>query len=143
MTNEELYEASQKYRERLDNSRREQDAKFDKNLLSLSAGSFGVSFAFIGQVVPMASATHIPFIVLSWACFAVSILSIVVSFRISSFIHRKLIEQENKNLALQYEGKPAEYKVKGVSVDIFNYTALTTFIGGIVCLLLFVVKNLA
>jgi hypothetical protein len=56
----------------------EMDARFDRTLFTIAAGSFGLSFAFIEKIVPMATASMPCLLVLSWACFALCLIVIVL-----------------------------------------------------------------
>jgi len=87
---------------------------FDKQMLLLSSGSFGVSFAFIKDVVP--PPWHHPFfLILSWVLFAFCILIVLFSFIASQKAHdleishldknyRNSTDIERKNLWTQWTG---------------------------------------
>jgi hypothetical protein len=84
----------------------ETDARFHKNILAIAAGSFGISFAFINQIVPLNSAVHTTVLVLSWLFFGLSIVCSVLEPRVGSLIQDKLLDDIEKNIELGYEGKP-------------------------------------
>jgi len=124
----------------------ETDARFHKNILAIAAGSFGVSFAFINQIVPLAGAAHIAVLVLSWLFFGLSIVCAVLEPRINSVIQDKLLDDIEKNINLGYEGKP--YKQSNKRLLMFptralNWLSFILFAGGVLCLLCFVYINTA
>jgi hypothetical protein len=120
----------------------EMDARFDKALFTIAAGSFGLSFAFIDKIVTLASAQLTWVLVASWVCFAGCLIVIVLGHLLSAEAYRKQRDNVARNMALQFEGKPAENDVTKDSVSPCNYTALFAYIGGIICLLSFVLLNL-
>jgi ABC-type siderophore export system fused ATPase/permease subunit len=120
----------------------EMDARFDKALFAVAAGSFGLSFAFIDKIVSLASATYLSLLVTSWACFAVCLIVMVLGHLLSAKAYWKQRDNVARDMARQFEGKPTENKIARDSVSPCNYIALSTYIGGIICLLLFVALNL-
>jgi hypothetical protein len=54
--------------------------EFDRAILTLSAGSLGLSLAFIKDIVPLNQAVHVLFLFTSWYCFGAAILLTLVSF---------------------------------------------------------------
>ena len=123
----------------------ESDARFHKNILAIASGSFGISFAFINQIVPLSSAVHIAVLVLSWLFFGLSIVCAVLEPRVSSIIQDKLLDDIEKNIELGYEGK--QYKKTNKRLLMFPTRALSwlsfiLFVMGVSCLLYFVYRNI-
>jgi hypothetical protein len=57
-----------------------------------------------------------------------------------------MANEERNNVSLKYQGKTPEYKNRSVfsnSMAICGYASLVSFIGGVVCLLVFIAKNFA
>ncbi|MDR2619008.1 MAG: hypothetical protein LBC62_09075 [Treponema sp.] len=120
----------------------EMDARFDKALFTTAAGSFGLSFAFIDKIVPLASVQLAWVLVMSWVCFAGCLIVMILGHLLSAEAYRRQRDNVARNMTLQFEGKPAEEKIIRDSVSPCNYIALVAYIGGIVCLLSFVLLNL-
>jgi hypothetical protein len=143
-----IHDASQHYIDECNQRQWEQDAKSDKWILTLASGSFGLSFAFIDKIVPLASSSYRGLLLAAWGCFAAVLVIELCGFMISSFIHSSMADEERRNLSLKYQGKtPAktpEYKDRAIffnSVSICGYISMLSFVGGVVCLLLFIAGN--
>jgi hypothetical protein len=76
----------------------------DKWLITLSAGSFGLSFAFIEKLVPLSTAIDKPLLIAAWACFAVVIILELIAFDVISYRYDRAIEREAEFLRLAYQG---------------------------------------
>jgi hypothetical protein len=118
------------------------DARFDRALFTIAAGSFGLSFAFIDKLVPFASAKLAWVLVASWVCFALCLIVMVLGHLLSAEAYRRQRDNVARNMLLQFEGKPAEDAVTRDSVSPCNYIALLAYTGGIICLLSFVLLNI-
>jgi len=143
--NWKLHEASVQRIDMLNKRQGEEDDKEDKWMMSLAAGSFGLSFAFIDKIVPIQSAKHIPFLLAAWSCFIAVLVIGLIGFIVSSLGHTILAEEESKNLPLKYQGKEPEYRKRSIFFDpnaVLGYASILLFIGGSLCLILFIAKNL-
>jgi hypothetical protein len=120
----------------------EMDARFDKALFTVAAGSFGLSFAFIDKIIPIASARLTEVLVASWVCFVMCLIVMVLGHLLSAEAYRKQRDNIARNMTLQFEDKPAENSVTRDCVSPCNYIAIFAYVGGITCLLLFVSLNL-
>jgi hypothetical protein len=120
----------------------EMDARFDKTLFTVAAGSFGLSFAFIDKITPLASARLTEVLVVSWVCFAVCLIVMVLGHLLSAEAYRRQRDNIARNMTLQFEDKPAENSITRDYVSPCNYIAILAYVGGITCLLLFVLLNL-
>ena len=142
--NRKFYEDSRKNWETLNDGQADQERQFDKASLAIAAGSFGVSFAFIDKVIPLANAEHLSVLTASWALFGFCLLVILIGYRVSSMVLRSMCEEEKQNLQNLYGDKPVNYKERRVFLnlpEVCNNLALIANVGGIVCLILFVFLN--
>ncbi|MDR1469396.1 MAG: hypothetical protein LBT00_08900 [Spirochaetaceae bacterium] len=140
-----LYEASSKRIEALNQRQGEEDDKTDKWMMTLASGSFGLSFAFINQIVPVNSAGHIALLIAAWSCFLSVLVLGIIGFAVSSFCHSALAKEEAEMLALKYKGVDAEYKNRSIFFGanaVLGYASILFFISGSICLILFIAKNL-
>lgn len=139
-----IYDASQHYIDQCNQRQWDQDAKSDKWILTLASSSFGLSFAFIDKIVPLSSSSYRELLLSAWACFAMVLILELCGFMISSFLHSSLANEERKNISLKYRGEIPENKDRTIffnSVSICGYISMLSFIGGIICLLLFIARN--
>jgi len=139
-----IYEEGRKNWEIIENIKTDQEKHFDKTAMTIAAGSFGVSFAFIDTIVPLEKAIYKPVLLAAWVLFGICMCVILLGYRISSVVYRSLSEEEKQNVKKSYENKPIEYKRRRVyfnGSEICNYLALIMNWGGIICLILFVFLN--
>jgi hypothetical protein len=137
-----IYEDRMRLWEAFNKTSSEMDARFDKTLFTVAAGSFGLSFAFIDKFVSFASANYPGVLVASWACFALCLITIVLGHLLSAKAYRKQRDDVARDMALQFADKPTEDKITRDFVSPCNYIALLAYIGGIICLLVFIPLNL-
>jgi hypothetical protein len=143
--NWKLYEASSSRIDTFTKAGQEEDDKRDKWTMMLASGSFGLSFAFINQIVPLKEASYLPLLLSAWACFLAVLVIGLVGFLISGLLHTCLAEEESKNLQLRYEGKKPIYKNRSIAFDTnaaLGYLSLLCFVGGSICLIIFIGKNI-
>jgi hypothetical protein len=93
-----IYEAGLKNWKILTKGQVDQEKQFDKTAMTVAAGSFGISFAFIDKVVSLSVAVCKPVLAAAWACFGVCIILLLVGYRVSSVVFRRMGEEENRNL---------------------------------------------
>jgi hypothetical protein len=139
-----IREAGQHYIDQCNQRQWDQDAKFDKWLLTLASGSFGLSFAFIDRIVPLSESSCRALLLAAWACFAAVLVLQLAGFIISSLVHSAMADEERENIELRYEGQTAENKDRSIffnSVAVCGHASLLSFIGGVVYLLLFIARN--
>jgi hypothetical protein len=143
--NWKLYEANERYTDKLIETQQKTDGLADKWLITLSAGSFGLSFAFIDSLVPLQSATHKPLLIAAWSCFALVLVLELVGFAVSSLRFTLMVAEADRGLALKYEGKEPEYKRRSIYFDpnsVIMYAVLLILSGGFICLLTFIARNI-
>jgi hypothetical protein len=139
-----IYEAGRHYIDQCNQRQWDQDAKSDRWILSLAGSSFGLSFAFIDKIVPLQSSSYRWLLLTAWICFAAVLVFELCGFMVSSFVHSAMAREEWNNLALKYRGETPENKDRSIAlngVSLCGYVSLASFIGGTVCLLLFIGKN--
>ncbi|MDQ3191282.1 MAG: hypothetical protein M3Q58_06795 [Bacteroidota bacterium] len=74
-----MEEADKEYLQQLNKAFFESSTQFDKQLLFFSAGAFGLSFAFIKDIVALNLATDKNILIIAWAFFGAVILLSVIS----------------------------------------------------------------
>jgi hypothetical protein len=117
----------------------------NKWLMTLSSSAFGLSFVFINNIIPLATAVWKLALLISWASFALCFVSEIISMWTSGRAFRNRIDKENADLKLRYNGAaPAESK-KDIYVSVLRITAHIarfSFIGGLIWMFLFIACNI-
>ena len=83
------YQVYLEERKALIDAEREGARLFDRSILTLAAGTFGLSMAFIRQIAPQPEAASTYMLAVAWGAFGTSILSTLLSFLTSQFACRK------------------------------------------------------
>jgi len=121
----------------------EQTRHFDKYILTLAAGTFGLSLLFIKQIAPQPATGTIWLLVSAWAAFGASILSTLISFLLS----QEACSKQRKILAEWYkENTERKEEIKNVFAAWtkgLNWTSMSLFIIGVVFLIIFSALNLS
>jgi hypothetical protein len=114
---------------------------FDKNLLAVSTAALGFSVAFIKDIAHLPTAAWHPVLYASWICFAACIVITVFSFRLSVTALNKHLEY----LQQYYENRNEEFLAKksaaALTLDIFTWAAAFSFLAGIICTMVFCIRN--
>jgi hypothetical protein len=121
-----------------------EDKQFCKYIAMFAAGAFGVSFAFINDIVPFQGAVYRYILVAAWACFAAALVLNVVIHLISSAIHGSYYDAVSDNIQRGYDGKPLRpYKrwYTGWVTAVLYWLDFISFLGGMACLIAFVFLN--
>jgi hypothetical protein len=140
-----FFEAGNRHIETLNRRQGEEDDKTDKWMMTLASGSFGLSFAFINQIVPVKDAVHIALLITAWSCFLGVLVLGIIGFTVSSFCHSVLAQEEAEALRLKYQGIEPEYKKRSIFFGanaLLGFAAILSFAGGSLCLILFIAVNL-
>lgn len=124
----------EKYRELLQKLENEAQDQYDKTVLYLSTGALGISFTFLKDIVNVDNAIAIIWLIGAWVSWAVSVSAILWSFFSSRLALRKAIQ------AIDEEKFP-ENKADLVTT-ILNFLSGILFIVGLICIIVFVTKNL-
>lgn len=115
---------------------------FDKNLLTVSSAALGFSIVFIKDIVPLNKAVWHSVLYASWLCFAACIVITVFSFQVSVAALRKHLEY----LQQYYQEKDETFLNKKSLPEIvlkwFTWAAAVFFLAGIICTVVFCIKNL-
>ena len=86
-------ESLKNYRSRLELLEQKAQEDFDKTVLSLSGGALGISFAFVKDIVGSDITTNPLLLFLSWLCWGLSVMFVLISYYTSHLALRKAIEQ--------------------------------------------------
>jgi hypothetical protein len=121
-----------------------EDKQFYKYIALFAGGSFGVSFAFIGNIVPFQGAVYKPVLVAAWASLAMTLVINAAIHLVSSVIHGRYYDAVSDNIQRGYDGKPLRpYKrwyTSWVMAVLYGLDFIG-FLGGITCLIAFVFLN--
>jgi hypothetical protein len=121
-------------RNRLIASHQDASDAFDRALMTLSAGSLGLSIAFVKDIAPDPVAVWV--LEASWVLMGLALFFIVFSFAASVEVHKRLID--GLDTARPYEADPWWVR-RGVSL--LNGLSAICFVGGAVLLIVFAIKN--
>ena len=110
---EELLE----YRQFLVSAEKEAQHDYDKNVLTLSGGGIGISFAFLDKIAG-AAPSHMPYLIAAWLCWGFSVTAVLGSFLFSQLAMRAAIRQVD------------EGKIRGVKPG-GRWSSLTTFLNAV------------
>lgn len=113
----------------------EASQSFDKALITLSAGAFGLSLAFIVQVAPAPRALW--YLYVAWGGFILSLLSILFSFLASQQGFRRARDILDKYLETGAE----ESNRWNVVTSLLNILSIVAFVFGVVSLAYFAIRN--
>jgi len=140
---EKKYKVYLEERKSLIDAELEQARHFDKYILTLAAGSFGLSLLFIKQIAPQPATGTIWLLVSAWVVFGASILSTLISFLLS----QEACSKQRKILADWYkENTERKEEIKNVFAAWtkgLNWTSMSLFIIGVVFLIIFSALNLS
>lgn len=121
----------------------EQAKSFDRWILTLAGGTFGLSLVFINQIAPNPKSGTIGFLVTGWVLFAVSILSTLSSFLFSQEACYKQIKDVHKLLNREIDrSKELPLNLYGRITKGLNYFSMITFLAGVAFLITFATLNL-
>jgi len=127
----------------------EQSRLFDKSILTLAAGAFGLSLTFIRQIVPAESKPDAIFLLIfAWIFFGVSLLATLVSFLTSQFACSKQREILETRYFLEQEERKSDIVknapkncMRGLTMCL-NISSILFFIMGVGCFAGFSIVNL-
>lgn len=110
---------------------------FDKTVLTLSAGAFGVSFAFVENVVG-AAPQAVGWLLAAWIAWGASITAVIASFYFSTLSLRRAIEQVDAGSI--HEETPGGFYT--TITNVLNFAGGSLFFIGALLIVVFVAKNL-
>jgi len=142
--------AEKKYEEHLYEERKalflamlDQSKSFDRWLLTLAGGTFGLSMIFIYQIAPIPKANSIGWLITGWVFCGLSILFTLLSFLSSQEACNKQIQNIDKLISGEMDSiKNLPSNSSGKRTKILNYTSMVSFLIGIDCLIMFAAVNL-
>jgi hypothetical protein len=126
-------------RKALVDASREQSKNFDKYILTLAAGTFGLSLLFIKQIVPNPQADTLPLLFGAWGAFCISIILTLISFLISMEAQASQIQILESTFygASQNQTNTYASATKGL-----NWVSAAFFMVGVILLVIFSILNL-
>jgi len=132
-------------RKSLVDAEREGSRLFDKAILTLAAGAFGLSLTFIRQIVPNIISGTMFMLICAWVGFCISLLSTLISFLTSQFAcskQREILEAEYFDNHSGYEKKAIFKNKTAIWTKRLNILSIFTFIIGVIFLAIFSIINL-
>lgn len=147
MTYEEqknLYDFHKENSDRIEKERVFQQHSFDNWLLKLCGGSFAVSFAFIEKLIDFSIAICKPILIIGWSCFALCLVLSVFGFMNSEKLCSKGFDNEWDLYRNETENTNIKHKksITGYIADFLNPLNFSLFAIGVLCLVIFLAKNL-
>jgi len=134
-----------KQRQLLESTMHQTAQYFDKSILSLSAGAFAISIAFIRQIIPVGSEMiYSSFLIVAWISFGISILSILFASFTSQKSFRNqivLLDNEQANIPIK-EPNRILTNCASCFTAFLNWSAIFFFVIGVVFLTIFTISNL-
>jgi hypothetical protein len=124
--------AQQSYRDHLVSARENASRDYDKAVLTLAAGALVISITFIHNIAPHPKDTA--FVLAAWLLLAATLVIVVISLLTSQ---SALLGAINDHDAHKDSGKQ-----RGMLMTVLNIAAGSTFILGVVSLIVFAVLNL-
>ncbi len=130
-------------RKSLNSALLEQAKSFDRWILTLSGGTFGLSLVFINQIAPNPKSGTVVYLGIAWVSFAVSILLTLISFLFSQEACYKQIEIVDKLRVEELDRKKRmPPNVFGKVTKSLNWFSMLMFIVGVSFLITFAITNL-
>jgi hypothetical protein len=143
MKNEKYEESLLEERKTLISAMLEQSKSFDRWVLTLAGGTFGLSLVFINQIAPNPKSGTVGFLVTAWTLFAVSILSTLLSFIFSQEACYKQIKDIHQLLKGEIDpNKELPLSIYGRITRGLNYCSMGAFLVGVAFLITFAITNL-
>jgi hypothetical protein len=121
----------------------EQTRSFDKYILTLAGGTFGLSLVFIEKIAPNPEEGTVWLLATAWVIFGLSILSTLISFLLSQAACSR--QREILDVWYKKNGKLSKEEEKNLFATWtkrLNWTSMGLFISGVAFLTAFSVLNL-
>lgn len=115
---------------------------YDKAILAYASGGLGISLAFIKDVVPLDSASWLLLLELSWFCWVMAIVVVVISFQTSQLGIRRHMAMVKKYYIDDDDSALEETNVPARVTDIANVVSGLLFLCGVMLTTIFVGINL-
>lgn len=123
----------------------EESHLFDKSILYLNAGAFGLSLTFIKQIIPDPKNYTLIILIIAWVFFCFSLLSTLISFLTSQNACEKQIEILDYKYSNNHNNRNEVNSLRNNAAlwtKFLNIISIVAFILGIIFLVLFTVNNL-
>jgi hypothetical protein len=125
----------------MDDAEREAARNFDKAVLALASGAFGVTVIFVREVAPEIRPDVVPWLICSWTMFAASILSTLLSLLFGQYACRARRDEASRSSSGELLDIPPEpWTVK--AVDVLNICSLFLLAAGFTLWMVFVTYSL-
>jgi hypothetical protein len=113
--------------------------QFDKTVLTLAAGAFAVSFAFLKDIVKPEIVTHKGWLIAAWVCWCLSLLFTLLSFFCSHHAMRHAQKKFKQRIRRERSLRGGAW---GVAILWLNPSSGLAFIIGLIFMSMFVTTNL-
>jgi len=120
----------------------DQSRSFDKYILTMAAGTFGLSFLFIQQITPEPKPETMVFLITAWGSFAASILTTLLSFLLSQKACLKQIEILDSWCIQEGEERPEPVNIYTIVTQWLNWFSMLIFVSGVILLIIFGGQNI-
>lgn len=122
--------------------------EFDKTIITLSAGSFALSLAFLKDIIPLSKAIGSWLVPLSWLFFCGAILLTLINMLVVQHIYEKYVdildsecEKQRDDFLIQVRKEQTNYSyIKWIWW--INQKSMACFVSGIIAMVLFGFINL-
>jgi hypothetical protein len=126
------------YREHLIKIMEGNSDRFEKQLSYISAGSLGISMAFIKEIVGSLNLTHSTGLLLfGWISMAITLITNLISQVYANYCHAETVNEIEKKC---YDSSMADKRRE--KIQYMNYFSIGTLVSGIGLLLFFIYKNI-
>ena len=132
-------------RKSLVDAKREGSQLFDRAILTLAAGAFGLSLTFIRQIVPNIKSGTMFMLICAWVGFCISLLSTLISFLTSQLACSKQIEILEAEYFNNHNSHDKKANLKNMASAYtwgLNIFSIFAFIIGVIFLAIFSISNL-
>lgn len=120
----------------------EQSRSFDKYILILAGGSFGLSLLFMRQIIPEPKPETVNFLITAWGTFGASILLTLLSFLFSQVACLRQIQILDKRLKKVPQNSNGDTNVFTIVTQVLNWMSMLLFISGVILLISFASQNM-
>jgi hypothetical protein len=137
------YQMYREERKVLQDALSDQSRSYDKFVLTMAAGTFGLSFLFVQQFAPKPEVGTMIFLISAWVSFTVCICTTLLSFLLSQKACLRQIEILDEWLGRSFKGKQEPANVYTVITQIFNWLSMIAFVSGVILLIVFGANNVS
>ena len=128
-------------RDKLTDAARESSRTFDQAVLAFGAAVFGASVAFLKDVAPKPQPYSLPWLCISWSCFTIGLLAVILSFL---FSHKACLARIDDGAEqLSNPNAKATADRWGTLTSWCNYLCVGFLFFGVVAWVIFALENLA